>query len=277
MHNALNNLTRLPLLGIMLGLALLSGCGDGLPDVDSIDSPESAIEGFKTCTEKIVSALEKIEDMDSFEANKQDLAGAYTRMLDIAQKAEGMEEVSAADQTELQEEFKAFMEGLEGRMQAAVEKIKDQPELAQAISELIEQTVDSHPFVVAKQKEYEQRFDSARQKIEQFNTQAADQLERLTPAGSNQSPRVGPADDPIQPVTIIVEDVPTAAQQAIVQRELTRIAQGKPVTPISYQNRTATFTVGLVIDPAAFANQITFGQVRNVDVPKRTITVRYTE
>ena len=86
-----------------------------------------------------------------------------------------------------------------------------------------------------------------------------------------------PLADPPQTYTIIVEDVQTAAQQTQVQQELTRIAQGKPVAPVGYQNRVARFTVGLIEDPAAFANLITFGQVRAIDKAARTITIRYNQ
>lgn len=278
MHNLLNYIARPPLLGIMLGLALLSGCGDGLPDVDAIDTPEQFLEGFKACADKVVATLDKIDDMDSFEANKDDLTAAYTRMLDLAAKAQEMEDDLSGDNgTELEADFREYNESLTQRMAGIGERHNNNPELAKAISDHINEITENHPFMKEQRAQAQREFDQLyQQHMSDLNRPTGTGTLQPEPAGSNPSPESYPA-DPIQPVTIIVEDVPTAAQQASVQRELTRIAQGKPVAPVSYQNRTATFTVALVVDPAAFANQLTFGQVRSVDVATRTITVRYNQ
>lgn len=265
---------------LLLGLALLPGCGDGLPDVDAIDTPEEVLEGFKACADKIVATMEKIDDMDSFEANKEDLTAAYSRMLDVAQKAESFEqELSGENGTELEAEFREYNKTLRERMEATDERLKDNPELTRAIREHLNEVTQNHPYVKEQEQALRERLDQSRS---DFERQVQEQRNNLSRQGNGTT---SPGSDafiqsmggPSQVVTLVVQDIPAGGAGVRVRGEVQRAAQGPMYTESQPTDTTQTYLIGLAPDIQALANRITFGEVRNINQQTRTITVRYNQ
>ncbi|MEM9019744.1 MAG: hypothetical protein AAGC44_04205 [Planctomycetota bacterium] len=264
-------------LALLLGLALIPGCGDGLPDVDSVETPEEFIQAMETCLEKFVSAMEKIEDMDSFESNKEDLGEALTRMMDLTLKLESMDHSEYTDDEtqRLGEEFQTKLASLEERMQATTEQLQSNPELAQAIEQYVAELLKNHPYTLAQREKREIRMAEFDQRRQQRNAQREAEGRRIDQSRidnfiQSQGGRQNVA-------VIVVQDIPRGPGMR-VRVEIQRMAQGTPMfTADNPDSPTQTYYLGQAQDLQALANKITFGEVRNIDQASRTITVRYNQ
>ncbi len=269
-----------------LGL-LLAGCGDGLPDPQSVETPQEATEAIVLYSERMLEVMQGITDVESAEKAAQELHELANLVTALEARMEEMPDPGPEALQAIAEEFEDRFRYIQSQLNEQRDRLRANPELAVALRDAM-QAIGPLDSEVRRREELEDRaeqaFEQQREQAELDRQRVRQEHEQRIQEHRGQT-RPGPAGGPRPRRSLEeyrAEYVERFGAENVVTVEFTDSQNqfslnqlGRDLRDLSgatayvYQNRVTLLAP--IEDLQAFADSIPYGRVTSLDPATRTV------